>query len=591
MQKLFNSVVLFFCCVTVLQAQQSFKIHSHNDYEQKIPFWTAYAAGAVSIEADVFLKNGELLVAHYENEINKKRTLESLYLKPISEGLHLFIIKDQPIQLMIDIKTEATFTLKKIVKAIKKYPEIIENQHISIVISGNQPLPSDYKNYPDFIAFDYQKLEPLTAEQWDRVAMISVDYKNYAVWNGKGRFTNEDLKKVTDVIKKAHSFNKPFRFWGTPDSKSAWKAFEKLGVNYINTDEPFKCASYLFTLKDRVYKNELFSEVYKPTFEYDGLHEPVKNVILLIGDGNGLSEISSSVLANNGNLTVTQLKNIGFIKTSSADDFTTDSAAAGTALATGEKTNNRAIGVNAEGKAIPNLTEILDSKGFNTAVITTDEITGATPSAFYAHQKDRGMNTEIAQDLLKSKLTFFAGGGAKYFTDQNIFDIATDVKDIASNKSDRLGFFMAKGGVPSTLNGRGDLLPETVENALSFMNSEKPFFMMVEGAQIDKFGHFNEVSGIVSEGIDFDKAISKAVQFADKNPGTLVIVTADHETSGFSIPQGNIKNHEIEGDFTTHDHTATMVPVFSYGVYSDLFRGVYENNEIFNKILKIVKNP
>ncbi|MDN3594791.1 alkaline phosphatase [Zunongwangia endophytica] len=588
MKKIFNSIFIFLFGFSVLQAQEALHIHSHNDYEQKVPFWTAYAAGASSIEADVFLKNRKLLVAHHENETQEERTLESLYLKPIAKGLKLAVIKNEPIQLMIDVKTEATSTLKQIVKAIKRYPEIIENQNIEFIISGNEPLPSEYKNYPEFISFDYQKLEPLTSEQWDRVAMISVDYKNYAGWNGKGRFTHEDLQKVTAVIEEAQSFNKPFRFWGTPDSKSAWKAFEKLGVNYINTDEPFKCASYLFSLKDRVYKNELFAEVYKPTFEHDGLHEPVKNVILLIGDGNGLSEISSSVLANNGNLTLTQLKNIGFIKTSSADDFTTDSAAAGTALATGEKTNNRAIGVNIEEKSIPNLTEILDAKGFNTAVITTDEITGATPSAFYAHQKDRGMNAEIAQDLLKSKLTFFAGGGAKYFTDQKIFDIVPGVNDIANSKADRLGFFMAEGEAPSTLKGRGNLLPETVENALTFMNSEMPFFMMVEGAQIDKFGHFNDVSGIVSEGIDFDKAISEAIQFADKNPGTLVIVTADHETSGFSIPQGNVENHLIEGDFTTHDHTATMVPVFSYGVYSDLFRGVYENNEIFNKILEIV---
>ncbi|WBL24627.1 alkaline phosphatase [Zunongwangia sp. HGR-M22] len=588
MKKIFLICVLF--CTTLVNAQQDYKIHSHNDYEQKVPFWTAYAAGASSIEADVFLRGGKLFVAHFENEINEERTLESLYLKPISEGLALSMIKNQSIQLMIDVKTEATSTLKKIVATIKKYPEIIENQQISIVISGNEPLPSDYKNYPDFIAFDYQKLEPLTAEQWDRVAMISVDYKKYAVWNGKGRFTHEDLQKVTAVIEKAHSFNKPFRFWGTPDSKSAWKAFEKLGVNYINTDEPFKCASYLFSLKDRVYKNELFSEVYKPTFKYDGAHEPVKNVILLIGDGNGLSQISSSVLANNGELTLTQLKNIGFIKTSSADDFTTDSAAAGTALATGEKTNNRAIGVNTAGNKIPNLTEVLNDKGFNTAVITTDEITGATPSAFYAHQKDRGMNAEIAQDLLKSKLTFFAGGGAKYFSNQNTFEIAANLEDIADNKSDRLGYFMAEGGVPSVLDGRKDLLPKTVENALTFLNSEKPFFMMVEAAQIDKFGHFNMTNGIVTEGIDFDKAITKAIQFADKNPATLVIITADHETSGFSIPQGNIKNHEIEGDFTTHDHTATMVPVFAYGPYADIFRGVYENNEIFNKILEVLEN-
>jgi len=110
--------------------------------------------------------------------------------------------------------------------------------------------------------------------------------------------------------------------------------------------------------------------------------------------------------------------------------------------------------------------------------------------------------------------------------------------------------------------------------------------MMVEGAQIDSGGHSNNVGTIVTEGIDFDRAITKAIQFADQNPGTLVIVTADHETGGFSIPHGDMKTSTIEGDFTTDDHSATLIPVFSYGSGSENFTGVYENNEIFHKILK-----
>ncbi|HEX9600859.1 MAG TPA: alkaline phosphatase, partial [Mariniflexile sp.] len=115
-----------------------------------------------------------------------------------------------------------------------------------------------------------------------------------------------------------------------------------------------------------------------------------------------------------------------------------------------------------------------------------------------------------------------------------------------------------------------------------------PFFLMVEAAQIDSFGHANNTAGIVAETIDFDKAITEALIFADENPGTLVIVTADHETSGFSIPQGNIETHKIEGDFNTHDHTGTMVPLFAYGPQSQEFQGVYENNEVFFRILKVL---
>ena len=314
------------------------------------------------------------------------------------------------------------------------------------------------------------------------------------------------------------------------------------------------------------------------------------NVILLIGDGNGLSQISSSTLANGGELTLTQLKNIGFIKTSSADDFTTDSAAAGTAIAIGKKTYNRAIGVDHLGAESINICEVLQEKNFNTAVITTDEITGATPAAFYAHQKDRGMTQQIAADLYKSDLTLFAGGGAKYFKKQLPFNLVNTPEAIANAKAARIGYFMADGGVPSTLNGRGEELPKVVAHSLEFLKQkETPFFAMIEAAQIDSYGHFNDVAGIVSEGIDFDKAITEAVKFADENPGTLVIVTADHETSGFSIPQGNLEHHTIEGDFTTHDHTATMVPVFAYGPQAQGFTGVYENNEIYHKILALLR--
>ena len=149
---------------------------------------------------------------------------------------------------------------------------------------------------------------------------------------------------------------------------------------------------------------------------------------------------------------------------------------------------------------------------------------------------------------------------------------------------------MANKSVPSILDGRKNILADITTQGLTFFKDKKtPFFLMVEGAKIDTFGHFNNVGGIITEGIDFDKAITQAIKFADANEGTLVIITADHETSGFSIPQGSIKTHKIEGDFTTHDHTGTMVPIFAYGPHSNEFSGVYENTEVFHKILSLLK--
>ncbi|WP_125721314.1 alkaline phosphatase [Flavobacterium ustbae] len=577
-----------------LHAQNPVKVHSHNDYNNTIPFWDAYSNGATSIEADIFLKDNNLYVAHNKENISTSRTLEELYLKPLETALKMNYKKANQLFLLIDIKTEAEPTLNKLISILKKYESISNNNDVKIIISGNRPDASTYIKYPSFIFFDFQEIDKtISKENWEKVAMISVDFKKYSVWNGLGRLTHDDYNRVSGVVAKGKALNKPFRFWGCPDTKSAWKAFLNLGVAIINTDKPYNCVQYLESFPKRFVTATTSSKVYIPTYKTDQKNLPVKNVILLIGDGNGLSQISSAVLANNGTLSLTQLKSIGFIKTQSADDFTTDSAAAGTALATGQKTNNRAIGTDSLRKPIPNISEILQKRNFSTGVISTDEITGATPASFYAHREERSDAKGISEDLLKSKLNLFVAGGANEFKNTTVnskFKILNSVKDMQTENSDAVGVFISQGRVPSVLEGRGELLADATKYSLEFLGKKKkPFFLMVEGAQIDSFGHVNNAAGIVAETIDFDTAIAQALMFADQNEGTLVIVTADHETSGFGIPQGNVKKHEIEGDFITNDHTATMVPIFAYGPHSQDFQGVYENNEVFHKILSILK--
>ena len=592
-KKIFVCFLMAVVQLAVSQEKNEFQIHSHNDYHQEFPFWSAFSNGLSSIEVDVFLKNDTLYATHGEYEIIKNRTIESLYLQPIQKVLSIALGSEPKLQLLIDIKSEAHSSLKKLVSVLERYPDIINHEDISIVISGNRPDLSEYGNYPDYILFDYQSLENIEdAKVWDKVALISLNFKKTSVWNGKGRLTAKDYEKVNSVIQKAHGYGKPFRFWGAPDSKTAWKVFRDLGVDFINTDMPSSAATYLKTLEQRIYHNKNISKVYTPTFASDQKNIPIQNVILLIGDGNGLTQISSSTLANGGKLTLTQLKSIGLLKTQSADDFTTDSAAAGTALATGEKTYNRAIGVDTSKKPLLNITELLSEHGFLSGCITTDKITGATPASFYAHQKDRSDTLEIAADLLQSTLSLFIGGGSNDFQNNGIskkFEVLNDISLIGQSKKDKVGYFMSETAVPSVLKGRGNMLSEATRNGLQFFqNKNKPFFLMVEGAQIDSYGHLNNVSGIVSEGIDFDQAIAEAIKFADKTGNTLVIITADHETSGFTIPQGNLDNHMIEGDFTTHDHTGTMVPIFAYGPRSQEFQGVYENSDLFGKIVKVL---
>jgi len=580
-------LALFLANLSFAQTETGFRVHSHNDYLQNIPFWKAYAAGATSVEADVFLVGDSLYVAHTESEIDKDLRFEDLYLNPIQKSLALGLGFDRPFQLLIDIKSESYSTLEAITKTLEKYPQIIADENIAIVISGNRPKPSEYINYPSYILFDYQSLDAITDSSiLDKIALISLSFKNFSEWNGKGRLTAEDLKKVSSTINLAHALGKPFRFWATPDSKSAWKAFSDLGVDFINTDMPFDCADYLSNLDFRTYKNTVFSEVYKPTFESDQKQEAVKNIILMIGDGNGLTQISATALANNGALSLTQLKSIGFLKTQSADDFTTDSAGAGTALFTGQKAPNRSIGSDIYGKPLENITELLSKKGFVSGIVTTDEIIGATPSAFYAHQKDRSMSEEITADLSKSKLSLFISEGQTSSAEKaqmGNFKMLSSAAQVGESNTDAVGLLMP---FASSEDAEKKGLAIATDNALQFLKAkEKPFFLLVEGAKIDSYGHAKDIGGVIREGIGFDKAITKALKFADLNKNTLVIITADHETGGLTIPQGNLQKNLIEGDFTTHDHTGTMVPVFAYGPQSDKFQGVYENSLLFDKMI------
>ena len=373
----------------------------------------------------------------------------------------------------------------------------------------------------------------------------------------------------------------------------------ELGVDFINTDHPYAANAYLSNLNDRYYQTPNLSKIYKPTFEKDGIKGPVDNVILLIGDGNGLAQISAAMYGNGNELTLTQLKNIGLLKTQSKDDFTTDSAAAGTALASGSKVKNRSVGALPDGSPAKNLPEVLSSHGFVTGIVTTDNLTGATPAAFYAHRTERDMTKEIASDLSKSPLNLFIGAGRNDFTkfekDETLnlrkegFHLTSSLEELAKSNSDRAGFFASADELPKVMNGREGYLSEATKASLQFLATKnKPFFLMVEGAFIDSGGHINDSQTVIEEGIDFDQAIAEALRFADQNGRTLVIITADHETGGITLPQGNIKDHKVELEFSTEDHTAIMVPIFAYGPQSDLFRGIYENSDVFKKINEVL---
>ncbi len=604
-----KKLIWFFLVVFVFLSreafsQEDFKLHSHNDYLRTVPFWEAIGAGSASIEVDVILQNGELMAAHEKESIQPKRTFKSLYLEPIQKAKELGMIDSFDFHLLIDSKTEAYSTLDQIVKDASEFGELLySNQNptgLKLIISGNRPKPEDYKNYPSWILFDYQSKVLTDSLPWDKIGMVSLSFRQFSVWNGKGRIVEAQKSKLVEFINLVHSFQKPVRFWASPDGKTAWKSFYDMGVDFINTDQPALAKSYLSTLNRNVYSSTTSHQVYQPGFELDGKETPIKNIILMIGDGNGLAQISAGLFGNGGQLNLTQLKNIGLVKTQAADDFTTDSAAGATAYSTGKKANNRSLGLNPDGDSLANLTEILDLHGFRSGIITTDQLTGATPGAFFAHHSERDDSDQIAAFLPKSKLDLFIGGGKRDFTRFSVdrvdelekagFTMIKSLDEILGSGVDRIGYFASEGSIPSMENSRGEYLLKSAGLATQFLRkNDSPFFLMIESGMIDSGGHANNTSMIVTEMQDFDQVIGEMIRFADQNPGTLVIITADHETGGVSIPQGNVSKREIELGFYSDDHTGIMVPIFAYGSHSGDFRGVYENTEVFEKIMAIVK--
>ena len=318
----------------------------------------------------------------------------------------------------------------------------------------------------------------------------------------------------------------------------------------------------------------------------------VKNVIFMIGDGMGLNQLYAGMTANGGTLNIERCTHTGLAKTYSANSYITDSAAGGTALATGSKTNNGMIGMNADSVAVESVLSAAEQAGMATGLVATVRITHATPASFYAHQINRGMYQEIAADMLTSGVDFFVGGG------RNDFELRTD----SLNYSDSLrninynivysldsveapvllpfGALCADYDMPQARE-RGNFLPNAVDLAIKSLDARGDgFFLMVEGSQIDYQGHGNSTEGVIDEMLDFDRAIRLALDFAERDGETLVVITADHETGGMTILNGSYTDSTVVAQFNTGGHTGTMVPIYSFGPQAERFTGIMENIEI-----------
>lgn len=326
----------------------------------------------------------------------------------------------------------------------------------------------------------------------------------------------------------------------------------------------------------------------------------VKNVILMIGDGMSLMHIEAAWTCNRGHLWLENAQYTGISKTLASNRLITDSGSGGTSLATGYKTRYHAVGVDSTGRPLESLNVLAHKAGKANGIAVTCRLWDATPCDFVAHNLDRNKEQDLILDYLNAPLDYVFGGGAKYFEHRddgrNIFSelekkgyrVARTLDELWHCKSGKIYAVPYPVDTPVPAE-RGDLLAKASLKGIDLLNQNKNgFFMMIEGSQLDDYGHFNQLDMLMQETLDFDQTIGAVMKWAAADGQTLVVVTADHQTGGPTVLGGDYHTGTVQVNFSTRDHSGTMVPVYAFGPGSENFTGFMDNTEIFWKIKRLL---
>ena len=322
------------------------------------------------------------------------------------------------------------------------------------------------------------------------------------------------------------------------------------------------------------------------------------NVIYFIGDGTALPQVYAGMLATRQDLVFPQFPYIGVVDTHSSSNDITDSAAGGTALCSDHKTKNAMVGMNPDTIPVKTLLEVFHEQGKETGLIVTSYITHATPACFYAKVPHRRQYEDIAMQMAEAdNINLAIGGGRKHFNQRK------DSVNLIERMENELGWkvydtldnidvtckkyaVLANDGHMPPAAERGDFLPRSVKTALKTLgDAENGFFLMVEGSQIDFACHANDSAYMVDEVVDFSYAIQVALDYAEEHGNTLVVVTADHETGGLTMPDKQGKYTNVSFCYSTGSHTCLPVMVYAYGPGAEQFTGWMQNTAIKGKIL------
>lgn len=328
--------------------------------------------------------------------------------------------------------------------------------------------------------------------------------------------------------------------------------------------------------------------------------EEVKNLIYLIGDGMGLAQFSMLEIENDYAPTAfSEAERVSLVTTRSLNNRVTDSAAAGTALATGSKTNNSMLGQLPDSTVLTSMMELARDHGKATGLVVSCHLQHATPAAFYANVRHRAEYEKITDQLVETNFDVMIGGGSGWITDAHraTLDAAgyryvETMEEVEATTDGKLLAMVAEEYLPQAPE-RGDLIPRATRKALELLaQDEDGFVLMVEGSQIDGAGHANNAAYLLAEMRDFEQVVRAAFDFADTHPGTLVVVTADHETGGLSMPSGKsdftLSESGIDYRFGTGSHSAIRVPAYFYGAGADRFAAMMDNTELAETLISVL---
>ena len=368
-------------------------------------------------------------------------------------------------------------------------------------------------------------------------------------------------------------------------------------------------------------------------------NEPkVKNVIYLIGDGMGFGAVTSLLLSEDELTGFEQASVIGLSETCSANNYVTDSAAGGTALATGTRTNNGFVGADPEGNQLTSVLRKAQAMGKKTGIVVNTTLTEATPAAFYAGVTSRKMVFDIAKQFTESNVDVAIGGGLDHFIArpdsldltatliEKGYDVFLNWETVLGTDSEKFvgilplydlhrreennGTASAAEGQEVCLAAQLASLNEDVNTthlseptvylekatvkALDILsrNNKDGFFLMIESAIIDGYGHNNDSDGMIVEMKEFNRTLQNMIDYVNNNPETLLVVTADHETGGTGVYyNGHKPGNEgpVKLNFSTSGHTGTVVPIFAYGPGAENFAGLMKNTDVPKKIEALMK--